>query len=131
LQKDGKTMLKINHAEGLIDEMLTIKPNIIEVEPLEQTAIGKCDSAMTLYIFDFEISSKDEKFYSVVIADSKNHGIRVFIVQDLHADNVLPMTEEENTSECDDMSFFPTGTIEDFQNALRIVEVVQIVTWNL
>jgi len=29
LQKDGKTMLKINHAEGLIDEMLTIKPNII------------------------------------------------------------------------------------------------------
>ena len=123
-------MLEMKLAEGLIDEMLTIKPKIIEVDPLEKTAIGKCDSKMNLYIFRLENAHDCCDFHSVVIADSESHGIRVFIVQDLHADNVLPVTEKENTSKCENMPIqFPEGTEDDFKNALRIVNAIQVVTF--
>ena len=117
-------MLKMEQAEGLIDEMLTI-------EAMEQTAIGRCESAMNLYIILLENAYDCCDFHSVVIADSENHGIRVFIVQDLHADNVLPVTEDENTSKCQPNPVqFPNGTEEDFKNASRIVEATQVVTFN-
>ena len=123
-------MLKIENAEGLIDEMLTISANVIEVEAMEQTAIGRCESAMNLYIFLLENANDCCDFHSVVIADSESHGIRVFIVQDLHADNVLPVTEEENTSKCEPNPIeFPEGTEDDFKNALRIVNAIQVVTF--
>ena len=123
-------MLDHKLADAYIDSMLTIKPNVIEVDAREETAIGSCDSDMTLYIFRFENAFDSCDFHSVVIADSKNHGIRVFIVQDLHADNVLPVTEEENTSICEPNPIqFPEGTEDDFKNALRIVNAIQVVTF--
>ena len=129
-------MLDRELADAYVDSMLTCKPTtIVEVDAKEETAIGSCDSAMTLYIFDFEISSKDEEFYSVVIADSENHGIRVFVLVNLHADNLF-ITEDDNEDEqagvVASMSgiIFPEGDDLDFQNALRIIEVAQTFTWN-
>ena len=129
-------MLDRELADAYIDSMLTYKPTtIVEVEAGEETAIGSCASDMTLYIFDFETSCKDDKCHSVVIADSENHGIRVFVVMNLHADNLF-INEDDNQEDqagvVANMSgiIFPEGDDLDFQNALRIVEVVRTVTWS-
>lgn len=129
-------MLDRELAEHYFDFMLTYKPTrIVEVEAKRETAIGKCHSDMTLYIFDFETSSIDDKCHSVVIADSENHGIRVFVLMNLQADNLLPTGNDDLENQAEVVANlsgikFPNGDEYDFQNALRIVESIRVVTWN-
>lgn len=132
-------MLDREIANDYIDYLLTQKPNsIVDVPSNKKTIIGSCDSDMRLYIFNFENTCEDEYRHSVIIADSENHGIQVFIVMGLTDGNLFEETWKEGMNQESKLAsiaspnhvIFPKGDELDFQNALRIVDAVRIVTWN-
>ena len=123
-------MLEIKEAEKLIDYFLTVEADrIVEVDPMEITAIGTCKSRMNLYVFSIAENIDSLVLFSIVIADSEKHGIRVFFVENLNADNLLPINEDENTSSLltygNMIIDFPKGNLNDFENAIRMVNGIR------